>query len=217
MLYINKAQNLKQMKTLLSTSLFAPIEYYSHLVNKENIFIESQENYIRQSYRNRYNILSANGIIPLSVPVIKESTVKIKIKDVRISYDDNWQKQHLKTLESAYKSSPFYEFYIDDFITFFSSKPKYLFDLNCSVQDVILELLEVDKKINYTEVYADNIDKIYDYRNSISPKNKVSTYNAKKYIQVFDDKFDFVPNLSILDMLFNLGPESFSYLLENNI
>ncbi|MDE5417662.1 WbqC family protein [Labilibaculum sp. DW002] len=208
---------MKNTKTLLATSFFAPIQYYCKLVQYPEIFIEQWENYSKQTYRNRCNIYGANGVLPLSIPVVKATSKKILTKDVRISYDTNWQKLHWKGIEAAYKSSPFYEYYIDDFERFFTKKWDNLLEFNKEIQDEILGLLEIEPNIQFTDDFIEFGNSEYDdYRNIIHPKTSKSgidrTFNQEKYTQVFGDKHGFQENLSILDLIFNLGPDSLSYL-----
>lgn len=204
-------------QTILSTAYFAPIQYYCKLVQHNSVLIEQWENYCKQSYRNRCNIMGANGVLPLSVPVVKATNKKVLTKDVKISYDTNWQKLHWKGIESAYKSSPYYEYYVDDLEQFFYQKWNYLMDFNQEIQNCICDILEIEAKTELSNDYIDmNTADIIDYRNSIHPKASKSTvdtqFKAQEYTQVFSDKHAFAPNLSILDLIFNLGPEGESYL-----
>jgi len=200
---------------LLSTACFPPISYIKSILCSHQVYIEQNENYIKQTYRNRYNIYAANGVLSLSVPVNFATNKKILIKDVRIDYDTNWQKQHFKSIESAYRSTPFYEFLIDDFISFFNEKHTFLLDFNYSVLSVILKILEIN---NYT-VSSSDFEKIpvnkLDLRNEIHPKkeNLFST-SFIEYPQVFADKYGFKKDLSCLDLLFNMGSEAYSYLID---
>ncbi len=205
------------MQALLSTAYFAPIQYYCKQLQYSTVWVEQWENYAKQSYRNRCNIFGANGLLTLSIPVVKATNKKILTKDVRISYDTNWQKLHEKGIESAYKSSPFYEYYIDDIAPFFTKHWNFLFDLNMQINETICYILEIE---NYLTPTADfipiNHPGFVDFRNSIHPKpNKAkidNNFSAYSYTQVFSDKQGFIPNLSILDLIFNLGNESIVYL-----
>ncbi|MBN2596934.1 WbqC family protein [Labilibaculum sp.] len=208
---------MKNSKVLLTTSFFAPIQYYCKLIQYPEIVIEQWEHYSKQSYRNRCNIYGANGILPLSVPVVKATNKKVLTKDVKISYDTNWQKLHWKGIESAYKSSPFYEYYIDDLECFFIQKWDYLLEYNNEIQKEIFGILEIEPNIQFTEDFVDFGTSEYDdFREKIHPKSSKletnNTFTAKKYTQVFGEKYGFIENLSILDLIFNLGPDSLSYL-----
>lgn len=201
---------------LLTTSYFPPIQYYSKIVNDSNILIEQYENYGKQSYRNRCDIYAANGKLTLSVPVIKGARRKILTKDIQIEYIENWQKIHFKSIESAYRKSPFYEYYIDDIQPIFSNKHKFLIDLNNDIMSVINDILEISPLIKLTEDYIINTEGILDWREVIHPKAshriEDETFLANPYTQVFSDKLGFQPNLSVLDLIFNLGPEALFYL-----
>ena len=200
---------------LLSTAYFPNIQYFSKLANNTEIVVEANENYQKKSYRNRCEILAANGILTLSVPVEKTED-KNKITDVRIDYSENWQKNHLKALEAAYGLSPFYEFYIDDIKAIFETKHEKLFDLNKNILDTVIEIIGIETKIEYSKNFIEIEENSKDFRFSIHPKKKMqkedNKFIANKYFQTFFDKFDFAPNLSILDLIFNLGPECLEYL-----
>jgi hypothetical protein len=210
---MHQLENLKSI--LLSTACFPPISYVKSILNSDKIYIEQFENYIKQSYRNRYIICAANGLMSLSIPVTLATNKKILIKDVQIDYDTNWQKQHFKSIESAYRSAPFYEYLIDDFKTLFNAKYNFLIDYNLLTINTILNILEIDKKIELTNDFEKlTIDKI-DLRNEIHPKKENEALKpSKKYPQVFESKFGFQKDLSCLDLLFNLGSESYSYLID---
>lgn len=205
------------MQALLSTAYFAPIQHFCKQLQYNSVWVEQWENYAKQSYRNRCNILGANGLLTLSVPVVKATNKKILTKDVRISYDTNWQKLHQKGIESAYKSSPFYEYYFDDIAPFLNKKWDFLFDFNMQINATICDILEIENRLTPTADFipVNNTD-FLDFRTSIHPKlsksKTDSSFQPATYTQVFSNKLDFVPNLSILDLIFNLGPESVVYL-----
>ncbi len=200
---------------LLSTAYFAPIQYYSEFLKAEIVYIEQFENFVKQTYRNRCVILGGNGPIQLIVPVVKGRGPKILIKDLKISYDTNWQRNHWRTIFSAYSSSPFFEYYKDDIHPFFETKQRFLFDFNMKIHETICELLEIENIAVLTGDFEKVPEGTANFRESISPKNKTKTDNhfqPVKYTQVFSDKLGFIPNLSILDLLFNEGPKSYSVL-----
>ncbi len=194
----------------LSSAYLAPIQYYTKLLHFPTIIIEGHCNYLKQTYRNRCNIAAANGILTLSIPVDKGNLVKCATKDIRISQHDNWQKSHWKSIESAYNSTPFFDFYKDDFIPFYTQRWDFLFDFNNEIQALILRLLDIDTNIIYTKEYTPKISLGNDYRELIHPKknNEDSHFTPYPYYQIFAEKFGFIPNLSIIDLLFNMGPEA---------
>jgi hypothetical protein len=207
--------------TLLSTACFPPVQYFSKLIRVKNIYLEQFENFTKQTYRNRYEILGANGIIPLVVPVVKGRGRKIKIRDLRISYDTDWQRNHWRTIFSAYNSSPFFEFYLDDIQPFFEKPWKFLFDFNLDILETLCGLLEIEPTLILTEDFEQIPVDALNFREAISPKkHRIESdpqFAPQTYTQVFHEKFGFVPNLSILDLLFNEGPNSLNVLEQSII
>jgi hypothetical protein len=200
---------------LLSTAYFAPIQYYTKLLSADRVYLEQFENFIKQTYRNRCVVLGGNGTIQLIVPVVKGRGTKILIKDLKISYDNDWQRNHWRTIFSAYSSSPFFEYYKDDIMPFFETKPQFLLDFNLRIHDTICELLEIENHTVLTTDFEKVPQETANLREFISPKIKTekdASFQAQKYTQVFSDKLGFVPNLSILDLIFNEGPNSYSVL-----
>jgi len=207
---------------LLSTAYFAPIQYYSRLLSDDlDVVIEKHENFCKQSYRNRCTIFSANGLLDLVVPVAKTDKPKIPITEVEISYDTLWQKLHFKAIESAYRRSPFYEFYIDDLMVFFNRRYQYLYEFNMQVMRMVCSLMKIPFNIQESREYVKSGEGIIDLRNIIHPKvNQQDTdpkFISPHYTQVFADKWGFKPNLSILDLLFNTGPEAKNYFIKLEI
>lgn len=202
---------------LLSTAYFAPIRYFSKLAGYPEIYIEQYEHFIKQTYRNRAVILGANGPISLIVPVEKGREQKIIIKDLRISYDEDWQRNHWRTIFSAYNSSPFFEYYTDELESFFRKKFDFLFDFNQQITETILKFFEIPKALNRTEAFEKIPEGYQNFREKISPKAHRNTYDlqftAQPYTQVFSEKFGFVADLSILDLLFNEGPAAHTVLM----
>lgn len=211
---------MRGKEILLSTAYFAPVQYYSEILKAEKVYIEQFENFIKQTYRNRCVIQGGNGPIQLIVPVVKGRGPKTLIKDLKISYDTDWQRNHWRTIFSAFNSSPFFEYYKYDIQPFFEIKHQFLLDFNLKIHEVICELLEIENVAVLTKDFEIVPNGTKNLRESISPKNKViadNHFQAKEYTQVFSDKLGFMPNLSILDLLFNEGPNSYSILHGNII
>ncbi len=200
---------------LLPTAYLAPIQYYSKLKKYQNCLIEHFENYPKQSYRGRCNIYSPNGLLTLSIPLVKRNHRQI-MKDIKISYDYDWQKIHWRTLESSYRSSPFFEYYEDDFYSFYhDTKTEYLIDLNESLQQKVLGLLKLKPHYSFTTAYHESYPETIDLRSKMHPKIALESdteFKVKPYWQVFETKHGFIPNLSIVDLLFNQGSKASDFL-----
>jgi hypothetical protein len=210
---MNRAENI-----LLSTAYFAPVHFYSRVIAHPQVYIEQFEHFNKQTYRNRAIILGGNGPIALVVPVVKGRGPKILIKDLKVSYEMNWQRNQWQTIVSAYNSSPYFEFYKDDIQPFFEKKTEYLLDLNQNINETICELLEIENSTILTTDFEKVPKEFLNFRETISPKNKTlpdPNFQPAEYTQVFSDKFGFTPNLSILDLLFNEGPNSYTILEES--
>ena len=199
------------MECLLPISYLGPVAYYSAILQSEEIFIETKEHFIKQSCRNRCTIMGANGTQTLTIPKERKSSDKTLISDISISNQDNWQKSHWQSIVSAYNSSPFFEYYKDEILPFYNTKHSTLFDFNLKLSKTILELMQVEKKINFTSKFQKEFNGL-DFRSS-----KFILKNQEEYQQVFCEKYSYIPNLSILDVLINLGPETTSYLERQSI
>lgn len=200
-------------QAVFSTAYLAPIEYFAALINYPKICIEREEHYVKQTYRNRCLIYTANGLFPLSIPVKKVNGNHTKIKDVEISYFENWQRHHWRSIVSAYNQSPFFLYYKDDLEGFFTKQFKYLLDFNTELTRVLLNALDLGKEFVFSEKYIENNDPAYiDLRNGFHPKKRNADVDFPKYIQVFGESHGFIPNLSIIDLLFNEGPNALGYL-----
>ncbi len=190
------------------------VQYFSILSQYPQVYMEQYAHYVKQTYRNRCQILTANGVMNLTIPVDKVSGEKIHDKDVRISNTD-WQRMHWAAIESAYNNSPFFLYYSDDIKPMYEKKFEFLLDFNLKLQDIILSLIGLDTKLILSESYLET-NKL-DFREKLSPKYKgvVVNFSAKPYYQVFKEKFGFVENLSIFDLLFNMGNESILILKDS--
>lgn len=204
-------------QVILTTAYLPPVEYFYAIAQSGTALIEQNEFYQKQSYRNRCRIFSAGGMEQLIVPVVKDGEHSRPIKDVRIDYSDNWLLRHKRAIDAAYNSSPFYLYYKDDFTRIYDSRPEYLFDFNMRFLELLLELVGLKADISLTDKFEPEYP-AGDFRTRIQPKYKGETLMAehkkeKTYYQVFSSKLGFQPNLSIIDLLFNEGPDSVSYLL----
>ena len=205
---------------LLPVSYFPPIEYFQLITKDKNVVLELFENYPKQTLRNRCYLYSSNGKIYLSVPVQRKINNFALTKDIKISYNEPWQKIHLKSIESAYNHSPYYEYYNDYFVCFFERKFIFLLDLNIEILNKLLKICKIQSKIAFTENFIQGTLGNSDFRNffnNLSVNHKVTNFKNKEYSQVFDSKHGFIPNLSILDLLFNVGPEISNFLYENTV
>lgn len=189
-----------------------PVVYFTKLnTHKPDILIESQEHFPKQTYRNRANIYSPDGPLALTVPVVKGSKMHTNVKDVRISYDFKWQRQHWMSLETCYRRSAYFEYYEDDFAPFYQKHFAYLFDYNEQLLQMLLKFIKIQLPLQYTETYEAEYPGLSDYRDSINPKKEFD-FEQKTYFQVFDERNGFIKNLSIVDLLFNQGPQTINYL-----
>ncbi|HEY4323312.1 MAG TPA: WbqC family protein [Mucilaginibacter sp.] len=189
-----------------------PVEYFVKLkAYKPDILIEREEHFPKQTYRNRANIYSPDGILALTVPVVKGSKTHTKIKDVKISYDFEWQRLHWLSLQACYRRSAYFEYYEDELVIFYEKKFPFLFDYNEQLLQFILSKIKMPASLNFTESFEDEYPHLADFRESISSK-KESSFEQQPYFQVFEERKGFVKNLSIVDLLFNQGPQSLNYL-----
>lgn len=204
---------------LLSTTYLGPVQFYTKFLLYEEVLIETLENYQKQSYRNRCIILSANGKLPLTIPVSKDQP-KVLTRDIRIDNKLEWQKNHWTSIESAYSASPFFEFFMDEFLPFYNRRYEFLLDFNLELQEMLLRHLEIDTPYKLTQAYqSESPADTDDYRDAIHPKKRMKRedflFRPAFYYQVFRDRYGFVPNLSIIDLLFNEGPNAENILKQS--
>ena len=215
--------------SLLSTAYFPPIEYFAVMANSKKVIIEKCEMFQKQSYRTRCHIYSANGLLVLTVPVKRDVAIsndnaeagrthKQFIDKVKIDYSKPWILQHKRALEAAYMTTPFFEYYKDDIFAVLDSGEPFLFDLNRKIIELFNELIGISTPIEFSSDWTEFPPVgCTDFRAAIHPKSKEQNIlenmqMTKPYYQVFSDKQGFIPNLSILDLLCNEGPNSISFL-----
>ncbi|MCP3893208.1 MAG: WbqC family protein [Bacteroides sp.] len=197
----------------LSSAYLAPVEYYTKLKTYDRVFIEQHDHYIKQTYRNRCTIAAPDGELALSIPTVKPSTAKCAMKDIRISDHGNWRRLHWNAIESAYNGTPFFEYYKDDFHPFYEHKYEFLTDFNEELCQLICRLIDIEPQVERTTEYkVDFAANEVDFREAIHPKKDFRLtdpeFTPRPYYQVFEARHGFLPNLSIIDLLFNMGPES---------
>ncbi|WP_028298903.1 WbqC family protein [Olivibacter sitiensis] len=199
---------------ILPSFYLGPIAAFSAInaIGNVPIYLEQYEHFPKQTYRNRASIYSPNGKLDLIVPVVKGSKVHTKMKDVRIAYEYDWQRLHWMSLQTCYRRSAYFEYYEDEFAPFYEERHDYLFDLNEALLELIMRCVKLNREIRKTSTYESSYPDCLDLRESIHPKKEAPGFAAKPYFQVFEPKHGFLPNLSIVDLLFNQGPNSRQYL-----
>lgn len=200
------------MKTLLHPTYFANILTFSTILQNKVIW-EVEDNYQKQTFRNRCHICTDQGKHLLSIPIqhVGGKEGRQKYKDVKLDNSYPWQRQHWRTLETAYRTSPYFEFYEEDLVPLFKKAYEFLLDFNLKTIETICDCLQLEIPTERTSVYEKNPVDVFDARFLVNAKKKAN-FEQNKYTQVFEDRHDFVKNTSILDLLFNEGPNSISYL-----
>lgn len=196
------------MTPVFSTAYLPPIVYVAKALQYTELLIESKETFPKQTYRNRAEIMTAGGVRTLTVPVIRDN--HSRTEEVGIDYKERWNIIHLRTLAAAYSASPYYLYYKDDLEALLTKRYEKLMELNEAMLKWILRLLKADCRLQRTEDYQKMYEE--DFRNTFSPKHSYPTEGMESYYQVFSDRLPFTPNLSIIDLLMNLGPEAKDYL-----
>ena len=199
------------MDILIHPNYFPNIHQFTKIIKADNILFEVSDNYQKQTFRNRTYIYGANGKLGLFIPVIHTHKNRELFKDVKISYDSNWMDLHLKSLQSAYRSSPYFEYFEDDFIKLYSEKEKFLADFNIKCIRLISSLLDLDLDYKISNEYVEKTNDIIDLRD-LSNARKEKKIDTPKYIQVFESKHGYINNLSIIDLIFSEGPNSVSLI-----
>lgn len=198
---------------ILSANYLPPVSYF-HAIQQSGgaIKIEQYEHFQKQTYRNRTKIGTANGILELFIPIMHGRKERVCMKEVRISADHDWQRLHWQSIQTAYRSSAYFEYYEEDFHAFYNKKFDFLFDYNMGQLELIMKSLKIKKSIELTDSYVKEYEDDLDFRDVIHPK-KISVYpNPTPYYQLFEDRQGFMPDLSIIDLIFNQGPQSKNYL-----
>ncbi|MFE3870922.1 WbqC family protein [Flavobacterium sp. ZS1P70] len=205
------------MDILLHPTYFPSISHFAALAQSENTLFEIEDNFQKQTNRNRTYIYSPNGIQLLNIPVKHSKESHQKTKDIQIETDFDWQKQHFKSLEAAYRSSPFFEFFEDDLRPIFEKKYNFLLDLNLETLEIVSKCLRMKLEYTTTTEYFHEVDpnEYEDFRALVNGKKDSSSFES--YTQVFDDKYGFINNLSVLDLLFNEGKYALGYLKKQEL
>ena len=205
---------------LLEAQYLPNVQYFSKLVQIPSLVLEAHENYQKGSYRNRCHIAGANGLMRLSIPLRKGKNEKLSIQKTEISYDEPWTSQHWHSIRSAYGNAPYFPYYQDEIEALFQDRPKYLFDWNKSLLQLIIDLLQLPVEISLSEDFAKAVpDDTLDLRGHIHPKSHRQrvdrNFQPVPYPQLFEERHGFLPNLSILDLLFCAGPQAILHLEES--
>ena len=200
---------------LLSTAYLPSIEYIAILLRYGGAVIEIHETFPKQTYRNRCHIANSSGLLPLVIPVNKPNGNHTSTEDICISYHLPWNRTHWRSIEAAYNSSPFFLYYRDAFEPLYKQHFDRLAEMNIAFLETILNLLKIDVSLSSSDSYCSSFPGLTDLRSEIHPKKppfnlKLSDFS--KYAQVFENENGFLPNLSIIDLLFNIGPEAKYYL-----
>ena len=199
-----------QQESILSIAYLPPVAWFQKIKQVDSVYIEKQEHYVKQSYRNRCYVLGANGVLSLSIPVVATHDKQL-IGDVKISYDEKWQQQHWRTIESAYRNTPYFIYYADALESFYQKKHSFLFDFNMELIQLLMKNFKLNTELKFTETYSASTS-YNDYRNTIHPKKELTDTDFKPYLQLFNEGQSFKINLSSIDLLFNTGPNVQEYL-----
>ena len=204
------------MKALVHPTYMPNIGHFSAMLQAKNLVFEVCDNYQKQTFRNRCAIYGPNGTLALTVPVSYTQKDRQLYKDVKIYNAEDWQGQHLKSLQTAYNMSPFFEFYEDELMPLFTQQYDFILDYNLKCLEVLCECLQVGLEFSFSKKFEINPENTMDFRGLVNPKSKTAL-QFETYTQVFTEKHGFIENLSILDLLFNEGPNSVSYLERQNL
>lgn len=203
------SRNLRSI--LLPTAYLPPISYISECLKADEIWLENHETYPKQTIRNHCVISGPNGRQVLSIPVHKPEGNHTKTKDIRLS-DSGWQKMHWRSILTAYSNSPYFLYYMDLLVPMFEKKQEFLVDFNELLLNQVLSILKTEKQLKSTNHFDSKVDNLHDYRFLWVKKTGSQTLNFPEYTQVFSGRNGFIADASIIDLIFNMGPEAFGYL-----
>jgi|SRR6218665_535918 len=198
------------MSILIHPTYFPSISHFVAIVQTDKVTFEMEDNFQKQTNRNRTYIYSPNGIQLLNIPIKHSKEKHQKTKDVKLETAFDWQKQHFKSLEAAYRTSPFFEYFEDSLMPVFTKKHIFLMDLNLETMDIVSKCLGLPFVFEETVEYFHEVNEYTDFRNLANGKKDNAQFES--YTQVFGEKFGFINNLSILDLLFNEGRFALDYL-----
>ena len=202
------------MKIITHPLYLAPVSHYARLYASEGAVIDACAPFTKQTYRNRAVIATENGTQSLTIPVIHDGGNR-PMRDIRISEHGNWRHLHWNALVSAYRKSPFFEYYADDFAHFYEERDGFLIDFNLRLHAVVCDLLGLEREITIAEEIITNSDIFEDLRPAASPKIITEKAAPQPYYQVFAARNGFIPDISIVDLLFNMGPEALIVLRDS--
>ncbi|MFB9057115.1 WbqC family protein [Mariniflexile ostreae] len=199
------------MNAVFHPTYFPNIAHFVAMLQTKHVVFEIHDNFLKQTYRTRTHIYAANGKLLLNIPVIHSQKNRQQYKDVKVSKDYKWQDLHWKSLLSAYRTSPFFEYYEDELYPVFNTKTEFILDFNLKCFEVICDCLQLEVNTRETKHYQSSYENNLDFRYLVNAKKEYFK-PFDTYTQVFDDKHGFINNLSVLDLLFNEGPNTLNYL-----
>lgn len=200
-------------KLLIELPYLGNIAYYRQLMQYDEIFLEAKENFVKSTFRNRFEIANPEGVLVLSVPVLGGKHKKQAYLETKIAHEHKWLQNHWTSLCNCYRSSPYFEYFEDEFYEIFSKEYEYLFEWNKDLFELINKSMQLNLNYSLTEKFEKKPEGVDDFRSFYTPQKKGTLPKNFRYIQVFENKTGFLPNLSIIDLLFNYGPAGKEYLL----
>ena len=201
-------------KLLIELPYLGNIAYYRKLMQYDEILLEAKENFVKSTYRNRFEIANPDGILVLSIPVLGGKSKKNTYLNTKIAHEHKWLKNHWTSLCNCYRSSPYFEFFEEEFYAIFSKEYEYLFEWNKDLFDLMNKSMNLNLNYSFTESFEKQPEDKDDFRSHFKPQSKGSLPENFRYIQVFEEKTGFLPNLSIVDLLFNYGPAGKEFLIQ---